>query len=157
MPNDVDVTSGGVNGWLGLDQIDWGGEAGKFYECWKINPCCGAPDVMQMLWCVVCWSCCNCCATSKMFASSVDQDCFLVPHCVMACCLPCVTSVLIRANLRKRLGVQGNIVGDFICTCCCGCCAQCQECRAVAPSEWNLLQPSWKTPGVVSPQIVLLK
>ncbi|CAD2222897.1 hypothetical protein ADEAN_001045200 [Angomonas deanei] len=35
---------GGVKSWLGIDQIDWGGEAGKFYECWKLNPCCGTPS-----------------------------------------------------------------------------------------------------------------
>ncbi|KPA75859.1 putative transmembrane protein [Leptomonas pyrrhocoris] len=162
MSNDADKeptkeSSGGVSGLLGIDQIDWGGEAGKFYECWKINPCCGSPDAKKMLCCLFCWCCCSCCSMSKLFASSVDQECALVPHCLMACFLPCITAICVRTNLRNRLGVQGNMVGDCICVWCCGCCSQCQELRSVTTEEWNLLEPAWKTPEVSAPEIIFLK
>ncbi|KAL7704509.1 transmembrane protein [Lotmaria passim] len=162
MPNDGDkeikqVTSGGVTGFLGLDQVDWGGEAGKFYECWKINPCCGSPDTKKMMCCFFCWCCCSCCSLSKLFASSVDQECALVPHCLMACFLPCITSICVRTNLRNRLGVKGNMMGDCICVWCCGCCSQCQELRSVPTVEWNLLEPAWKTPAASVPECIFIK
>ncbi|CAD2222898.1 hypothetical protein, conserved [Angomonas deanei] len=148
---------GGVKSWLGIDQIDWGGEAGKFYECWKLNPCCGTPEPLKMITCFVCWTCCGCCSQSKLYASTVGQECAFIPHCLMAFFLPCITSLIIRTNIRNRLGVQGNMVGDAVCCCCCGCCSICQELRAVPREEWHLLEPKWKTPVCSAPEIIFIK
>ncbi|EPY21508.1 hypothetical protein AGDE_14033 [Angomonas deanei] len=75
----------------------------------------------------------------------------------MAFFLPCITSLIIRTNIRNRLGVQGNMVGDAVCCCCCGCCSICQELRAVPREEWHLLEPKWKTPVCSAPEIIFIK
>lgn len=149
-----EIKAGGVKGIFGLDQVDWQGQAGACYECWKLSPCCGNPDIMGCLMCVGCWWCCGPCSACKLYASSLNEPCAVAPHCLMVCCVPC-TGCIVRHNLRKKAGVRGNIVGDCACRCCCGPCAFCQELRSVAPAEWNLLIP-FNTPQIVSPNLTKL-
>lgn len=144
-----EIKAGGVKGIFGLDQIDWGGEAGKFYECWKLRPCCGAPDVVGAVMCCACWYCCGPCSSCKLYASSLGEPCAIVPHCLMVCLVPC-TPCIIRYNLRKRAGATGNFIGDCMCVLCCGPCACCQELRSVSAAEWNMFAP-FVTPEVVGP------
>ena len=122
--------------------MDWGGPAGKFYECWKCEPCCGEPcNVKDGAMCFLCWCCCGLCSMSKLYSYSVDQDCKCVNHVLMACfCGPC-TNLLVRHNLRLKAGVGEDDgmhwLGDFLCCCFCGCCAGCQYLRSVPRESWD--------------------
>ena len=148
-----EIKEGGIVGICGLDQIDWGGSAGKFYEVWKVSPCCGSPDAnpKDAIMCCLCWSFCGQCSATKLFASSVDQPCSLIPHCLFVYFCGCISGPVLRYNLRKKAGVTGNIIGDCACVCCCGPCACCQELRSVQPSEWNWLSPKITVPEIVAP------
>ncbi|EPY16381.1 hypothetical protein STCU_11335 [Strigomonas culicis] len=149
--------SGGCSQCCGCDQCDWGGDAAECYACWKLNPCCGTPDPCKMLSCFLCWECCYLCSFSKLFASSVEQECAIFPHCILvALCQPYVR-LCVRNNLRRRLGVQGSMMGDAVCCCCCWVCSFCQELRAVPREAWNLIEPSWRTPECMAPELVFLK
>jgi len=122
---------------IGLDQIDWGGNPGKCYECWKCQPCCG-DGLFGALKCLGLWWCCGICSASKLFASSVGQQCSVWPHCLLTWCCPLCAGVAIRNNIRRRSGAPGHIVGDLVCTCCCGYCSFCQVLRAVQVPEWSI-------------------
>jgi len=146
-----EIKAGGIKGILGLDQIDWGGSAGKIYEIWKVAPCCGAPDIKGAAICCACWSFCGLCSATKLFASSVGQECSIMPHCLFVYFCGCVSGPVLRYNLRKKAGASGNIIGDCVCLWCCGPCACCQELRSVQPNEWNWLMPL-TIPKVVAPE-----
>jgi len=149
-----EIKAGGIKGCIGLDQLDWGGKAGACYEFWKLEPCCGSPcNVKDALWCMFCWYCCGFCSSTKMFASSLNQECALVPHILfMWFCSP-FAGLCMRYNLRKRYGAQGNMCGDLVCLWCFGCCACLQELRSVQPSAWDCTP--LKCPGLVAPQVKL--
>ena len=152
----AEIKSGGVKGFLGLDQIDWGGNAGAVYEIWKLSPCCGAtPNPKEAAYCVVCWWCLGPCVGSKLFASSLDQECALVPHMVCIWCCAPFAAVCMRYNLRKNAGAEGNIAGDTVCLWCCGCCSFLQQLRSVPVSKWDIIPA--KVPGVVAPEVKLLR
>ena len=134
-----EIKAGGVHGAFGIDQIDWGGRAGKFYEFWKVEPCCGSPlNAKDAIVCLGTWWCCPLCAQSKLYASSLNDQCGIVPHALFTClCSPC-SCWFTRYNLRKKLGVKGNLLGDFVCVYCCGCCSSLQHLRASAIEDWFL-------------------
>lgn len=137
----AEIKAGGVQGIFGLDQMDWGGQAGAFYECWKLNPCCGEPDINGAVMCCVAWSCCGPCSTCKLFANSTGEPCAIVPHCLIGwCCFPC-TVCMTRYNIRKRMNIPGNLMGDCMCCLCCGPCSMCQVLRSVPTTEWNFISP----------------
>ncbi|KAG5510878.1 hypothetical protein JKF63_06379 [Porcisia hertigi] len=141
--------NGAPLGLLGLDQIDWGGQAGAFYECWRLSPCCGAPDCLGVLLCLFQWTCCYPCSACKLYATSLGDHCSLWPHCFCILCCP-VGRLFTRYNLRKRSGTKGDMVGDCICILCCGPCACCQELRSVNTSGWSLI-PRVTIPGIFVP------
>jgi Cys-rich protein (TIGR01571 family) len=135
-----EIKAGGVRGFLGLDQVDWGGKVGKFYECWKLEPCCGSPvNAKDAAICLGTWCCCGLCAQSKLYAASLGQSCAIVPHTLLTCICPAISSCFTRYNLRKKRGVPGNLAGDCICALCCGCCSGCQLLRASEIKDWALL------------------
>jgi Cys-rich protein (TIGR01571 family) len=152
-----DIKKGGAQGCLGLDQQDWGGAAGKWYELWKCSPQCGSPDLMGCLHCVGCWWLCGICSLSKLYATSLGDECRFVPHCAMAWCLGPCTAVFTRYNIRRKLGVNGNMCGDFVCTCFCGLCSFCQILRASKVNDWDYFVDGIKVPPIVAPQINLIK
>ena len=141
----AEIKATGVQGALGLDQMDWGDN--KFYEIWKVSPCCGEPDAQKALYCIGSWWCCGPCSFGKLFAASVGEDCAIVPHCLCGMC-PC-GPILLRYNLRKKSGTTGNCIGDCVCTACCGPCSFCQILRSVSVNEWALTP--WKSPEIVAP------
>ena len=133
-----EIKAGGVEGCLGLDQINWGGKGGAIYEIWKIDPCCGPPDPIQALECLVTWYCLGFCSFSKMYARALDQPCGVVNHIIFPyCCFPC-SVLFLRYNIRKKNGVKGNLLGDAVCLYFLGPCAFCQELRAVPRDDWTL-------------------
>ena len=152
-----EIKAGGIKGAFGLDQIDWGGQAGACYEIWKLSPCCGAPDPMGALTCIGCWWCCGICSASKLYASSLGQECALIPHCAMACFCGICTAVIVRNASRKKAGASGNWLGDIVCTWCCGCCSGCQVLRSAQVNDWNYFSDGIKVPVIVAPTIELVK
>eukprot|EP00996_Jenningsia_fusiforme_P003511 NODE_4306_length_831_cov_21.445013_g3978_i0.p2 GENE.NODE_4306_length_831_cov_21.445013_g3978_i0~~NODE_4306_length_831_cov_21.445013_g3978_i0.p2 ORF type:complete len:163 (+),score=22.17 NODE_4306_length_831_cov_21.445013_g3978_i0:106-594(+) len=128
----------GVQSYIGLDQVDWNGN--QCYEIWKVEPCCGSPwNPKDCLYCCALHYCCGLCVGTKALASSVDQDCALVPHCLcIYCCGPCA-SICLRHNVRKKNGVPSSIIGDCVCVCCCGACAGCQTLRGMRKEDWDFI------------------
>mmetsp|Transcript_23850 Transcript_23850/g.27682 ORF Transcript_23850/g.27682 Transcript_23850/m.27682 type:complete len:156 (+) Transcript_23850:61-528(+) len=146
-----EIKAGGVKGCLGLDQMDWGGEGGKFYELWKCAPCCGSPDLAGCLNCCFHWNCLGYLTYMRTLAWSQDNECAVVPHCVplVCCCGPC-TRVGFRYNLRHKAGVSGNLCGDFMCVWCCGICAFAQELRSMPVTAWQMFpNPPMKAPKMI--------
>jgi hypothetical protein len=150
-----DIKNGGVRGCFGLDQMNWGAPAGQFYEFWKCAPQCGAPDVKNCLVCVAHWYLCGPCALSKLYASSLEEECHIIPHCAMACFCIWATLALTRHNTRRKIGVSGNLCGDIVCTWLCGCCSLLQVIRASSVDDWNYL--NLKFPPTIAPTIKFLR
>ena len=151
-----EIKAGGIKGIFGIDQMDWGGSAGKIYEIWKLEPCCGSPfNPRDAAYCLVCWWCCSLCSTSKLFASSLSQPCSLVPHILCIWCFAPFAGICMRYNLRKKAGSQGNIIGDLVCLWCCGCCSWLQQLRSVPVSNWDIMP--LQVPSLVAPQVKLLR
>ena len=134
----AEIQSGGVEGCLGLDQCDWGGNGGQIYEVWKVDPCCGPPTPLQAFECVATWFCLGLCSFSKMYARALDQPCGVVNHVLFPYCCPCLSLIFLRYNIRKKNGVRGNVVGDFVCMYLLAPCALCQQLRAVPRDDWTL-------------------
>lgn len=151
----AEVAQADYNAAMGMDQIDWGGEPGKCYEFWKINPCCQAPNPAGMACCCANWCCFSSCATAKLFASSVNQECAIIPHLCCACYCSTLTWTMIRYNLRRKHGAKGNFFGDYMCSCCCGWCSMCQILRSVTPDAWNIFT-NYKEPRVANPELMFL-
>lgn len=142
-----------LKGAFGLDQYDWGNN--EIWAIWKLNPCCGGPDLMGALKCIVHWWFCAPCSFAHLYGSSNGAGCSIAPHCLFAWfCGPCAI-VATRYNLRKGKGVPGNIIGDIVCGWFCGPCSMCQMLRASSVSDWAL----WPIPSVtvVSPSMQLIK
>eukprot|EP00760_Papus_ankaliazontas_P033683 PhM_4_TR662/c0_g1_i1/m.39571 len=127
-------------GLIGIDQMDWGGKGGAFYEIWKVSPCCGTPsfNLVDALMCALQWHFCSCCSVWKLYGSSLGQQCAWIPQCPFVWFCPLCTVVATRYNVRKKSGVKGNIIGDLVCTLFCGCCSFCQVLRAVNNGSWRL-------------------
>lgn len=153
----AEIKAGGVEGCLGLDQIDWGGSAGKCYEFWRVEPCWGAPcNIKDTLMCLICWHFCLLCSYSKLYATSTGQMCAIVPHILCAWLLAPVAHLLTRYNLRKKAGARGNIIGDFMCGYFCCPCAFLQQIRSVSASGWNWAVPFVLPVPVASPACKLI-
>ena len=151
-----EIYAGGVKGIFGLDQYDWGGTAGAIWELWKLSPCCGAtPNPKDAAYCLVCWWLCGPCSTAKLFASSLDQPCALVPHILCIWFAAPIAGICMRYNLRKKAGAQGNIIGDLVCLWCCGCCSWWQQLRSVQVNAWDIMP--LQVPALVAPQVKLLR
>ena len=151
-----EIKAGGIEGCLGLDQIDWGGRAGKFYEFWKVEPCCGSPcNVKDALMCMICWYICGLCSFSKLYSTSTGQPCACVPHILCVWLVSPVARLFTRYNLRKKTGAKGNMCGDFVCIYCCSICAFCQELRSVDAGAWNWAIP-FTTPVPMAPGCKLI-
>jgi len=72
-----------------------------FSSSQRCQPCCGR-DIKDALYCCFCWTFCSLCTYSKLFATSVHQECHIINHCCCAMlCFPCV-AVASRHNLRLR-------------------------------------------------------
>eukprot|EP01091_Cochliopodium_minus_P007558 TRINITY_DN17445_c0_g1_i1.p1 TRINITY_DN17445_c0_g1~~TRINITY_DN17445_c0_g1_i1.p1 ORF type:complete len:149 (-),score=9.09 TRINITY_DN17445_c0_g1_i1:82-528(-) len=127
---------------MSFTNYDWGSHGGKCWEFYRLTPCCGLPcNVIDGLYCCACWAVCGLCSFSKLFASSVQQECKVINHCVSACvCFPCV-AVWTRHNLRRQIGIGGNDCmnwcGDILCILFCGPCSICQMCRAFETKSWD--------------------
>lgn len=93
---------------------DWKDHGGWFFECWKIEPCCGSPaNLGDALYCVVCFTFCAPCSCSKLYASSVDQQCALVNHCLPWSCAPCMLCFM-RHNFRTRWSIGPQDVHGWV-------------------------------------------
>ena len=149
-----EIKNGGLPGLCGFDQVNWG-SAGAIYEIWKLEPCCGQPcNPADGLKCMVCWYFCTFCTMTKLYSFSLGQECALFPHCLCVFCLPNFAAWFMRYSLRKKAGVKGNLIGDFVCLYFCGPCSFCQELRSVPAQSWDLLP--FKPPIVMPPKIILL-
>ncbi|EPY30529.1 hypothetical protein STCU_04021 [Strigomonas culicis] len=142
-------------GILGLNQINWGGQAGAFYECWRVSPCCGAPNLYDTMLCLCHWIFMSPCSSCKLYATSLGDQCSIWPHCFCILCCP-VGRLFTRYNLRKRSGARGNMIGDCVCIVCCCPCAWCQELRSVNPSGWRII-PECDVPIIYVPGCRFLK
>ena len=148
-----EIKAGGVKGCFGIDQMDWGNQAGQWYEFWNCVPCCGSPcDLPGCLNCCLHWGCFGCFTYMRTLAWSQDNDCAIIPHLcpLMCCCGPC-TRVGFRYNLRKKAGVNGNCCGDLMCAWCCGLCACSQELRSLDVKVWQM----FPTPLIHAPKKIL--
>ena len=110
-----------MSGWNELVEFcacDWKDKGGWFFEFWKLEPCCGKPaNLGDAIHCVICFTCCGFCSCTKLYATSVDQQCALVNHgipmLVARCALCCM-----RHNYRVKNGIgpqdMGGWVGDIV-------------------------------------------
>lgn len=131
-----ELFSNGFFAWFGLTQCDWNKD-NACWECWDCNPCCGNPDLLNSFLCCVNWYLLCWCDSCRLYASSLNQQCSLFPHCLCGTfCVPCM-HVFTRYNLRRRMNVKGNMVGDCICMTCCCPCAWGQNLRSVTISSWR--------------------
>eukprot|EP00672_Neobodo_designis_P027476 CAMPEP_0174845424 /NCGR_PEP_ID=MMETSP1114-20130205/11718_1 /TAXON_ID=312471 /ORGANISM="Neobodo designis, Strain CCAP 1951/1" /LENGTH=181 /DNA_ID=CAMNT_0016079669 /DNA_START=57 /DNA_END=600 /DNA_ORIENTATION=+ len=135
-----EIKRGGINGCLGLDQVDWGGKGGKIWECWILEPCCGSPaNLKDAGICLLTWICCPLCAHSKLFSSSLGAPCALFPQVLFAVFCSPLSIWFLRYNLRSRHGVHGNLCGDLVCVYFLSLCAFLQHLRSVSVSQWELV------------------
>ena len=79
---------------------DWKDHGGWFFEFWKLEPCCGKPvNLGDAIHCVVCFTCCAFCSCTKLYASSLDQQCALINHGIPMLIAPCALCCM-RHNFR---------------------------------------------------------
>lgn len=149
-----EIKSTGILGCAGISQIDWGGNA--CYECWKCSPCCGAPDPMNCVLCILHWYFLSPCSNCKLYATSLDQPCAIFPHCLFGCYCAPYAALFTRYNLRRKAGGKGNMVGDWVCLYCCGPCACCQNLRSVQIAGWRLF-PELQVPVPISDNLIFIK
>lgn len=139
----------------GFTQCDWN-RNNACWECWDFYPCCGRPDLFNCAlccfnWYILCW--CNSC---RLYASSLNQTYSVFPHCLCGTfCVPCM-HVLTRYNLRRRMGVKGNMVGDCLCMACCCPCACGQNLRSVNISAWRFF-PEFPLPEKAALPLALIR
>ena len=145
-----EVKSGGVQGCLGVDQLDWGGTGGKIWEIWKC-PCWGEPcDPKTAIYCLALWWCCPLCSGSRLYGHSMGQPCGLVPHVLMCIFCPNIAGCMTLYGVRKKTGAPGNLCGDLVCTHFCGCCSTLRLIRAASKDDWDFVSGCDLTP-VASP------
>ena len=137
---------------FGLDQIDWGGNAGKFFECWKVEPCCGSPvNGGDALTCCCNWCCLGHLSFAKLYATALGHEhpaC--IHHILMTVCCGFCTAVATHKMIRERLGRPGHIVGDCVCVWCCGCCSFFRMLRASKKEDWKVID-------AIAPKLELIK
>eukprot|EP00612_Vaucheria_litorea_P007909 CAMPEP_0171480610 /NCGR_PEP_ID=MMETSP0946-20130122/6181_1 /TAXON_ID=109269 /ORGANISM="Vaucheria litorea, Strain CCMP2940" /LENGTH=104 /DNA_ID=CAMNT_0012011881 /DNA_START=47 /DNA_END=357 /DNA_ORIENTATION=- len=73
--------------------------------------------------------CCQCVTVGQMQHKIGDES--FLKCCLLGWCCAICTRTINRGNVRKKLGVDGNLVEDLIITWCCPCCAISQEARAL--------------------------
>jgi len=122
--------------------MDWGDKGGKFFELWKLEPCCGKPcNVKDGAYCCLTWWCLGLCNVSKLYAASLDQDCALINHLLPSWCCGYCVAIVLRRNIRKKYGIGQddvmNWIGDWACFYCCGYCSFGQILRAVEIKDWD--------------------
>jgi len=135
-------------------------------NCWdiqKCEPCCGEPcNFMDGLKCAVCWlcPCFSLCTLAKFFASSLDEPCAWINHClpfvliilfnIFCGWIPGVgfvpamfmrTAIRHNSRVRNKTGNPIHYFGDcFMGNCpCTGCCGLCQELRSNTKDSWDWL------------------
>jgi hypothetical protein len=145
-----EIKDGGIRGAFGLDQVDWGDKIGPIWRVWQVQPCLGEPHTScdACTWCCATWYCCSVCAFAKLYAASLEQPCALVPHCVMAMFCPFCTLAFQRYNLRFLKDVNGNLLGDMLCSFGCCPCALLQHIRSVKIEDWDLREADCPMPIV---------
>jgi len=141
---------------------DWGEKPpGICYkDCFVCEPCCGQEcNVKDGVYCFLCWFFCGPCASAKLLASSLDQDCYFINHCgpfllmyfcswipIIGFCISLLGIYIngaIRHNSRVKLGV-GNaehcfgdaLLANLPCTVPCSCC---QVLRSYPMESWDSL------------------
>lgn len=89
-------------------------------------------------WNFACFCFCNPCASGKLYATSLKQECAIINHCCCYMCFPICIMACTRQNIRKhlRIGDEGCI-GDLCMVLVCPCCAQMQMQRAVPDEGWD--------------------
>jgi len=127
----------GVSSYLGIDQIDWGNNA--VYEVWKVSPCCGTPfSIPDAIYCWIQHWFCGLCTSAQVCAWGMNQELAFINHLLLLyfcyCCM-CIQ----RHNIRKRAGIPGNLIGDFMCQWCFPVCSKCQELRAMPKEGWDFI------------------
>ena len=147
-----------INQNAGFLNVDWGNKGGRLWECWKLSPCCGEPcNIGDGIYCCATWWLCGLCNASQLCASSVDQDCALVNHCLPVWCCGWFALLAMRHNLRVKAGVGSDTimewVGDGLTTYCCGSCAMCQQLRSVEKKDWDFVGKFLKEKKM--PQVML--
>ena len=141
----------------GCDWSEYNEAGGPCWACCHNNcePCCGEPcNVLDGLYCCLCWSFCSSCQLAKMWASQVDQPCAFVNHCLPILIILLLDSLvpvriffnmLIRYNSRLKAGVYDTpdpidrFIGDCFLPCCCftAPCALGQELRTIPKEDWD--------------------
>jgi len=129
--------------------LEWGGNAGACWECWKLEPCCGEPcNPADGVRCFLCWFCpiVSFLSSAKLYAYSTNQDCACVNH-ILPVFIPyvggIVVSIAMRHNLRVKVGAglpakdTTGILGDLIMVCIFGYCVHCQNLRSVDRGAWD--------------------
>eukprot|EP01004_Peranema_trichophorum_P009696 NODE_8442_length_678_cov_22.037838_g7819_i0.p1 GENE.NODE_8442_length_678_cov_22.037838_g7819_i0~~NODE_8442_length_678_cov_22.037838_g7819_i0.p1 ORF type:complete len:197 (+),score=10.52 NODE_8442_length_678_cov_22.037838_g7819_i0:47-592(+) len=162
-------------------QVDWGDKAGKCYECWKLEPCCGNPcNFTDGIYCLACFVFCGPCTAAKICAYSLDQHCafcnhFMLPYLLVS--LPfALTAIkpalvpigyigavayrsIIRHNIREKYGVVVDSpinawLGDVLCTLLFSPCTYCQELRSMPKEGWDWLN---KEKTLVAPECKIIR
>eukprot|EP01065_Artemidia_motanka_P010465 TRINITY_DN1553_c2_g2_i15.p1 TRINITY_DN1553_c2_g2~~TRINITY_DN1553_c2_g2_i15.p1 ORF type:complete len:207 (+),score=59.88 TRINITY_DN1553_c2_g2_i15:414-1034(+) len=129
-------------------QIDWNGN--KCYEFWKLDPCCGAPDILNAAKCCVWWWFCGCFPSCQLWGTQLGApQCSVVNHCFIPWLVPCVLYSIawllpaglwmlpywaahvllaptLRYNIRQKKGIPAagpcnGWLGDCICHTCAFC------------------------------------
>mmetsp|Transcript_32704 Transcript_32704/g.44921 ORF Transcript_32704/g.44921 Transcript_32704/m.44921 type:complete len:152 (-) Transcript_32704:64-519(-) len=126
---------------------EWPEPGGACWEITKMEPCCGDPcNPADGAFCCLCWYFCGWCSFAKYYASSLDQECALINHCLLVCCnVWGVCSIIARHNVRAKVGAGPDPddtmgwVGDCVMVWFCCPCAFCQELRAVKKEDWDWL------------------
>ena len=146
-----EIKAGGIKGVFGIDQVEWAGPGGKFYEFWKCAPFCGGPDLMGCLTCCLHWGALGWLTFCRTLAWTQGQQEAIIPHCLCVICAPPCARLAMRYNLRKKSGITGNICGDYWCIALCPICACTQELRQMPVNAWQMFPP----PTITAPQMVL--
>lgn len=134
-----EIIDGGWRGAFGIDQFDWQGSVGTIWQIHKLSPCCGdPPNGPDAAHCIATWTCCTFCAFTKMYGTSLGPACGLVPHVVFAYCCPFCAAAFMRYNIRYDRGIEGNLMGDCVCSVSCLLCSMLQMLRAVKREDWDL-------------------
>eukprot|EP00756_Hemistasia_phaeocysticola_P020778 Hpha_TRINITY_DN15738_c2_g5::TRINITY_DN15738_c2_g5_i1::g.39024::m.39024 len=142
------------------DNVDWGDKGNKFYEFWKLEPCCGSPcNFLDGLICVLNFSFCGPCAWCCIYAAAMGDapgpsnapdaldavqegipeqegsSCTVINHCLVPCLLGFMWPCNLRYNTRRMIGKQvggplNGYLGDCFFECLLPCFSCCQVLRA---------------------------
>ena len=134
---------GGWEDFVEFCACNWHDHGGWFFEFWKVEPCCGSPaNLGDACKCVVCFTCCSLCSCSKLYATSVDQDCAFVNHCLPMMISPCAMCCM-RHNFRMKNQIGPQDASGWVGDCFFGwimpCFMGCQILRASEDSAYDWL------------------